>query len=155
MTFFAAGESAGDAQRGECRLGAGGRETDELSAGAGINHLFGQVDDRLVETVERGAPGDLLAHSGDDGGMGVAENHRPRAHHKIDVVTSFDVMDVTTLAADKDGGCLVGQAKHAQTPANEVLIRRREEILLRTICHSNTVKLAAWNPNFSIADGEM
>ncbi len=73
------------AQGEEGRLGAGGGEAHLLRARHGPADLLGEFDDGLRHHEVRAAGLDLLAHRGDDGGMGVAEDERPGGEHVVDV----------------------------------------------------------------------
>ena len=107
----AAGRRAGQAQGVEGRLGAGGRELDELGARHALHDPLGELHDRLVEGVERRADGGLALRGLDHARMAVADHERARAEHVVDVLAAVDVPHAGALAAGQDAPLPAGQGE--------------------------------------------
>src|SRR5690606_36614678 len=105
----AAGEAAGDADRGHRGLGAGGHEPHELDRRDPLGDGLGEEHIPLGGGAVGGAVHRRPLHGLDDGGVGVVGDDRPVGLREVDVAAALDVPHVGALGP----GGEVGRAAHA------------------------------------------
>ncbi len=119
---------AGDAQGEEGGLRARRGEAHLLGAGHRAADLLGQLDDRLGHHEVGGAPLELLAHRGHHRGMSVAQHHRPRGDHVVDVLAPAHVVDLRALPVLDHEADVVGVAGGPQHAAGQALAGALEQL---------------------------
>ena len=105
---LAAGEAAGQPDRGHGGLGAAGHEPDLLRRGPADDRL-GELDLGPGRGAVGRAAGDRLPHRVDDLRVRVAEQHRAPAADQVDVLRAVDVEEVGAgRPLDEPGGAADG-----------------------------------------------
>ena len=81
-----------------------------------------EANDGLIQAVEGRSEGNLILDRFDDAVRGVAEYHRARAHHEVDIFFSVGVPHATSLATRNDEPAFVGELKHSKAGAGQIAI---------------------------------
>ena len=98
----AAGEAAGQPDRGHRRLGAAGHQPQLLDRRDPVDDLLGERDLALGRRTERRALRHRGVHGLDDRRVGVAEHQRPPRADQVDVLAAVGVDDVRAVPADHE-----------------------------------------------------
>ena len=102
----AAGEAAGQADRGHGGFGAGVDQAHHFDGRDGIADGCGELDFGFGGRAETGADVERSVDGGEDLGMAVAEQQRAPGADVVDVLVAVDVEEVRAFAAgDEHGGC--------------------------------------------------
>ena len=100
----AAGEAAGEPDRGHGRLGTAGHQPHLLDGLDPGHDLLGERDLALAGRTEGGAAGDGGLHGRDDARVGVPEDHRPPRADEVDILAPVGIGEVRTGTGHHEPG---------------------------------------------------
>ena len=129
--LVAAGKGAGNANRVECRLGAGADEANLLGARHGLYHHFRQPNCRFIEEEVRRALRYLGLHRRYDRGMGMTDDDRPRTQDAVDVLPAGHVPHVAAAPVGDHQLIFIRQTPQARRPSRKNLPTQCQKFLLR------------------------